>query len=239
MPKFNSYVPKIQQLAALEFNLDGRGAQDLLKAVRGAFREHLVSNGYSKSSLGPLTRKFTDAGRRSPPWEPTSSRVPGRPQDGADGNRRNRWLFPPTHKFYADEATATLVEVRFIGQTLAMQGAPKLPKNTIEESLNWLLDHPIEPGAYVDPIQVLPIELDNFVADPSSVQSGHLTPLDRGGRHEPANTFLMLKGSNALQGNLTVPELLTLLRHILESHEGKQQDQVEEEVSRLRQKKLI
>src|SRR5262249_46641843 len=59
--------------------------------------------GYDARKARGITTKFRDAGRRSPPWRPASARVPGRPQDGADGNRRNRWLFDEDHKFWADE----------------------------------------------------------------------------------------------------------------------------------------
>jgi hypothetical protein len=42
--------------------------------------------------------------------------------------------------------------------------------------------------------------------------------LDRGGKHEPRNAFLMLPRSNQLQGNMTVDELLALMARILERH---------------------
>ncbi len=162
--------------------------------------------------------KFRDAGRRSPPWRPTSSRVPGRPQDGADGNRRNRWLFKPAHKFYADEITATLVEVRYYLQLLSMNNAPPLPEDSVQESFMWLVDHKVEPSTYLDPIQLIGIDLHEFLEDLRFVQSGHLVPLDRGGKHEPPNSFLMLARSNQLQGNLTLEELLNLMEQILVKH---------------------
>jgi hypothetical protein len=43
-------------------------------------------------------------------------------------------------------------------------------------------------------------------------------PLNRSGKHEPANAFLMLARSNQLQGDLTVDELLNLMEQILLRH---------------------
>jgi hypothetical protein len=54
--------------------------------------------------------------------------------------------------------------------------------------------------------------------DARTIQSGHLHPLDRGGKHEPANAFLMLHRSNQLQGNLTVEELIALMDEIVKRH---------------------
>ena len=85
----------------------------------------LLESGIEKRKVTRLTTKFRDAGRRSPPWKATSSVVPGRPQDGSDGNRQNRWLFDPSHKFYADEVTATLVEIGYYFQTLSMKNSPR------------------------------------------------------------------------------------------------------------------
>lgn len=65
--------------------------------------------------------------------------------------------------------------------------------------------------------------MDEVIADAKIIQSGHIFPLDRGGRHHPSNTFLMLARSNQLQGNLSVEELLDLMKSILEKH-GKHVD---------------
>jgi hypothetical protein len=70
----------------------------------------------------------------------------------------------------------------------------------------------------------VPISLNSFIAEPRSVQSGHLIPLDREGRHVPDNTFLMLARSNQLQGNLTVAELLGLMEQIVERHRHNEPD---------------
>jgi hypothetical protein len=83
----------------------------------------------------------------------------------------------------------------------------------------WLVEHPVEPGKYRDPVQLLPINFRAFVEDPRLVQSGHLDPLDRGGRHVPTNTFLMLARSNQIQGNMKVAELLELMQAIVKGHE--------------------
>jgi len=185
------------------------------------FREVLVAAGFDERQILRLTTKFRDACRRSAPWKPTSSKVPGRPQDGADGNRINRWLLPKEHKFYADEKTATLTEIKYYYQALSMENAPSLGNKEFCKSLVWLLGHNIEPGAYRDPLQLVPIDLKAVIDDASRIQSGHLVPLDRGGKHEPKNTFLMLKGSNALQGNYTVDELLNIMEQIVNRHKAR------------------
>ncbi|QMU64968.1 MAG: hypothetical protein GKR88_12155 [Flavobacteriaceae bacterium] len=122
------------------------------------------------------------------------------------------------HKFYATEVMATLVEIKYYLQCFSMLGCPKLPNNDIKTCFGFMMEHDIEPGNYVDPIQKNPIRINEVIADARIIQSGHLTPLDRSGKHEPSNTFLMLKRSNQLQGNLTVTELLDLMQQILHSH---------------------
>jgi hypothetical protein len=128
-------------------------------------------------------------------------------------------LLPADHKFYADEITATLTEVKYYLQALSMEGAPALPPGTIQHAFDWMLEHPVEPGAYQDPIQLIPIELHRIVDDARLIQSGHYVPLDRGGKHVPKNAFLMLARSNQLQGNLTVDELLELMRTVAARHD--------------------
>jgi len=184
----------------------------------------LFSSGFPVRDVTRLTTKLRDAGRRSPPWTPHSNRVPGRPQDGADGNRRLRWLFPVDHKFYADEIQATLVEVKYYLQVLSMTNAPYLPENTIQEKFLWLVKHKVAPGEYKDPIQLIPIDLKLILKDLRNLHSGHLVPLDRGGKHEPKNTFLVLARSNQLQGNLTLDELLALMNRIVTLHNSKEAD---------------
>lgn len=209
----------IKLLAKDEYNISSENVRILIAAATNFFRLHLITAGYTEDQVRPLTTKFRDAGRRSAPWQPASKKVPGRPQDGADGNRQARWLFDPSHKFYADEVSATLVEVKYIFQTLSMHNAPALQPNTLQDSFLWLLKHKVEPGLYLDPIQIIPIDLKEFVATPRLVQSGHLIPLDRGGRHKPDNGFLMLARSNQIQGNQTLDELLQLMARILEKHQ--------------------
>jgi len=99
-----------------------------------------------------------------------------------------------------------------------MTGAPELPPDTIQDCFVWLVGHRVIPGEYFDPIQLIPINLLEVLEDARAIQSGHLIPLDRGGRHEPSNAFLMLARSNQLQGNLTLNELLELLQRILDRH---------------------
>ena len=192
--------------------------RELMTLITRVFREHLIENGFDERQITRLTTKLRDAGRRSPPWKPTSSRVPGRPQDGSDGNRISRWLMHPDNKFYADEINATLVEVKYYLQLLSMLEAPPLPGITLSTDFNWLIDHEVRPDAYLDPLQKISISLKEVINDARIIQSGHINPLDRGGKHVPSNTFLMLKGSNNLQGNLTFDELLTLMSDILKRH---------------------
>jgi hypothetical protein len=186
--------------------------------VSQVFSEHLVNHGYDKRQVVRLTTKLRDAGRRSPPWKAFSSRVPGRPQDGSDGNRTSRWLLPTDHKFYATEIEATLVEIKYYLQCLSFEGAPELPPDTLQDCFIWLTGHQVLPNRYLDPIQRIPISLNDVIVDAATIQSGHIIPLDRDGKHDVPNTFLMLKRSNALQGNLTVGELLDLMQSILHKH---------------------
>ncbi len=208
----------IRILAKAEYAISDENVRVLISALANLFKKHLLSAGYSQKKVNALKTKFRDAGRRSAPWKPTSSRVPGRPQDGADGNRQNRWLFEPSHKFYATEVDATLVEIKYFLQTLSMSGAPPLADNSIENSFVWLLGYPVKQGNYVDPIQLIPINFQDFLNNPKLVQSGHLIPLDKGGKHTPNNTSLMLARSNQLQGNQTLDEMLEMMNKIIRRH---------------------
>jgi len=73
----------------------------------------------------------------------------------------------------------------------------------------------------LDPIQLIPISLVEFIRDPKLVQSGHLVPLDRDGKHIPSNTFLMLARSNQIQGNQTVEEMVALMEQIVQRHKAR------------------
>lgn len=209
---------RLKQYASLEYSIADEDVRHIVSDISRFAKDHLESAGFPEKAVRAVRTKFRDAGRRSPPWKATSSRVPGRPQDGANGNRRNRWLFDSSHKFYADEVTATLVEIRYYLQLLSMDNAPPLPENSIQESFIWLTDHKVEPNKYLDPIQLIGIDLREFLGNTRLVQSGHLIPLDRGGKHEPSNSFLMLAVSNQLQGDLTLEELLDLMEQILVRH---------------------
>lgn len=208
-------------LLSKDYNLS-RDQEELLKnvklfypAVRVLFKKHLTSAGFNERNINAICTKFNDSGPRSAPWKPTSSLVPGRPQDGKDGNRINRWDLLEDHKFYATEIDAKLVGVKYFLQALSMEGAPPLPPNSIQNSFIWLLGHPVEPGKYLDPIQLKPISFQRLIENPRSIESGHLTPLDRGGRHIPSNTFLMESESNRIQNNLTLDELLLWMEKTL------------------------
>jgi len=193
--------------------------QALIKSLTAYFTRACHSAGFSEQGTRAITTKLRDAGRRSAPWKPTSSRVPGRPQDGSDGNRILRWSLPTDHKFYADEVTATLVEAKYYLQCLSMEDSPLRDGERIFDAYTpWLIENRVVRGEYRDPVQLTVISFREFINEPRLVQSGHLHPLDRGGRHTPENTFLMLARSNQLQGNLTVRELLELMEQILRRH---------------------
>jgi hypothetical protein len=191
-------------------------ARRLIKLWSELFRKLLIANGVEARQVTRLTTKFRDAGRRSPPWQPGSETGKRRPQDGADGNRRNRWLFEKAHKFHADEVTATLTEVRYFLQTLSMKGAPEIPGGRLETKYMTILGHPLKPGMFLDPLQKIPVEFKKFSKNPRYVESGHYIPLGKGGRHTPDNATLMLRDSNRLQADLTLDELLEIMAGILE-----------------------
>lgn len=212
-------IAVVQEIAPLQYALSAEQSQRLINAVIAIFNHACRAADVDERALRAITTKFRDAGRRSAPWQPASSRVPGRPQDGSDGNRINRWLMASDHKYYAPQEVATLVEVKYFLQALSMEGAPATPAAEALALFHpWLIEHPVSAGAYVDPVQLIPISFDEFVKDRRLVQSGHLRPLDRGGKHHPSNTFLMLARSNQLQGNLKVSELLELMSSIVAKH---------------------
>lgn len=211
-------LAKIKALAEKQDNISIDEVRELMGLISRTFRKHLLDHHCDGRKIKRLTTKLRDAGRRSPPWKPHSGRVPGRPQDGADGNRINRWLLDTDHKFYADEITANLVEIKYYLQCFSMSDFPALPNDSIQKAFSHLIEHDVAEGLYLDPIQKIPISINEVLNDASIIQSGHIVPLDRGGKHEPSNTFLMLKRSNQLQGNLTVNELLNLMERILQSH---------------------
>jgi hypothetical protein len=221
MQKFKKSLDKISHLAKLKFDISEQEARELISEITTIFNKSCADFGYDKRQILRITTKMRDAGRRSPPWKPTSSRVPGRPQDGSDGNRIKRWLMTPDHKFYANEIDATLVEVKYYLQLLSMDDAPALPQNTLQKVFDWLVEHDVTPNSYLDPIQLIPISLKDVMNDARTIQSGHLHPLDRGGKHIPKNAFLMLHRSNQLQGNLTLDELVALMNEIVKRHANK------------------
>ncbi len=190
---------------------------ELYSAGRSLFRALLRRDGVSERVILALLTKFNDAGPRSAPWKAVSSKVPGRPQDGKDGNRMRRWEFPVDHKFYSTRKDGTLVAIKYMFQALSMTGAPETPA-AVSERFSWLVGHDVRPGAFLDPIQKIGVRLADVVENPQIITSGHIVPLDRGGRHVPSNTSLILKRSNDLQGNNTMDELLELIKGILVRH---------------------
>lgn len=201
-----------------ENDIDDEKVRKLIELSRYIFRETCKLQERDKRKITALLTKFCDAGRRSPPTAAFSKVVPGRPQSGADGNRIKRWLLDKEHKFYATEVDATLVEVKYILQALSMVGAYEFPDTLLSDSFEWLTGHKIQPSNYLDPIQLTPISLDEFFETPRMIQSGHIIPLDRGGKHVRQNAFLMLARSNQIQGNNSVPELLQYMTDVLDRH---------------------
>ncbi|PSV05929.1 hypothetical protein [Photobacterium leiognathi] len=216
----SDYKLIIPHIAQMQFEINEVYARCLIRLVSNLFKVRAFLDGYDPRKVEAIMRKLRDAGRRSAPWKPTSSKVPGRPQDGADGNRTLRWLLPEGHKFYASEVIATLVEVKYYLQIFSMANGPDVSDYNIEQVFTpWLIENPIKKGLYVDPVQLDVIDFNNFIEEPRTLQSGHIYPLDRGGVHHPSNTFLMLFRSNQIQGNLTVNELLGLMRDIVKKHD--------------------
>ena len=95
----SNQIQIIKTLAQHEYDISEDDVRILISEIISLFKTHLISAGYSAKNIQTLITKFRDAGRRSAPWQPASQKVPGRPQDGADGNRRLRWLFESEHKF--------------------------------------------------------------------------------------------------------------------------------------------
>jgi len=211
-------LARLINLAEKRLDLETAEVVQMWKLLKELSNEMLLGAGFSEKDVKAMHTKFNDAGRRSAPWKAFSQKVPGRPQDGKDGNRMNRWLFEPTHKQYATEKDATLVQIRYYLQALSMTSAPKLPESELQTAFKWLAGHLIEPGAYQDPIQLIQIDLKTSLQEPRSINSGHLVPLDRGGRHVPENAFLMLHRSNQMQGNMSVTELIELMSQIVQRH---------------------
>lgn len=209
---------RIVDLAELGASLDIGGIRELIGYFPTFFRAATSRSGHGDDTGKKLATKFRDAGRRSAPWRAFSSTVPGRPQDGADGNRISRWLLPENHKQYATEIDASLVEIKYYLEALSFDGAPVIAHDRFPHIWGWLVDHPVSPGSYLEPIQLRSVDFSAVAASPRLVTSGHLVPLDRGGRHVPGNTFLIYERSNQLQGNQTLDEFLVVCDQIVLRH---------------------
>lgn len=210
---------KLSQLGAIgRENLTDDEVTEAIQLLPTFYRALLTQSGFDDRPARALTTKFRDAGRRSAPWKAFSSKVAGRPQDGADGNRINRWLLPEDHKQYATQREATLVEIAFYMQALAFKDSPKVPHEKFSEHWEWITGHPILPGYFKDPVQLRDISILKVIENPRMITSGHITPLDRGGKHEVGNVFLVLHRSNQMQGNMTLPEFLQLSDYIVKRH---------------------
>lgn len=211
----------IQQAAFLldkynQSNLAVEEVRRLIVMVTEIFSRTTIDAGFEKDPINKIITKFRDGGRRSPPWQPGSETGARRPQDGADGNRQSRWLFAPTHRYYADEITATMTEVRYFLQALSMSESPPLLDGSLDDPASVLLRHEFGPERFLDPIQVVPISLVAFADNRRYVEVGHIVPIGRGGKHNPENATLMLRESNRMQNDMTIPEFMTMIKGILE-----------------------
>ena len=190
----------------------------LLLKVRKLFMDFLIQSNIDERSVEAMLRKFNDAGRRSPPWQTCSETGHRRPQDGADGNRRNRWEFDPSHEFYATKSMGCLVEIRFVLQTLSMINAPELPTDDLKDSFIGVLGHKLEPGQFFDPLTKESPDFNRFVEDRRYLESGHIVPHARGGRHDYRNATLMLRDSNRQQADFTIDECVERMARIISNH---------------------
>jgi hypothetical protein len=102
-----------------------------------------------------------------------------------------------------------------------MSNAPAVPSEKFNIEFSWLTGFKIEPGSYQDPVTLMPVDFFEVVAEPRNITSGHIYPLDRGGKHVPENTFLITRTANMLQGNNTVPELLEIMEGIVARHKAR------------------
>ena len=62
------------------------------------------------------------------------------------------------------------------------------------------------------------IDFAEFVRDRRYLESGHIDPHGRGGRHNYNNATLMLRDSNRQQADLTINECLENMARILRNH---------------------
>ncbi|MCH7969308.1 MAG: hypothetical protein IH841_08720 [Thaumarchaeota archaeon] len=193
-------------------------AYEILMESRKLFKGFLLFNGIKERIVDSMLRKFNDAGRRSPPWLAGSQTGNRRPQDGADGNRRNRWLFPKTHDYYATKSMGCLVELRFVLQTLSMLNAPKLPSEILKNSFVTILQHELMPRNFLDPLTKQSPDFNKFVKDRRYIESGHVVPHAKSGKHNYKNATLMLRDSNRQQADYTIDECIRNMVLVLSNH---------------------
>lgn len=193
-------------------------AYGILMKVRKLFKSVLLQAGIDETVLKSILTKFTDSGRRSAPWRDGSETGHRRPQDGADGNRQNRWLFDPAHEYYATKSMGCLVEIRFILQTLCMQNSPQLPSDILKDSFNGILGHDLTPGKFLDPLTKESPDFNEFVRDRRYIESGHVIPHARSGKHNYKNATLMLRDSNRQQADYTIDECIQNMALVLSNH---------------------
>ncbi len=193
-------------------------AKELLMKVRKLLKDSLTEHGFESRVIEAILRKFNDSGRRSPPWQQGNEDGHRRPQDGADGNRQNRWLFPEDHPYYATQSMGCMVEIKFVLQTFSMINIPNLPSDVLTNSFTGLLGHELSPGQFLDPLTGGQINFAEFAIDRRYLESGHINPHGRGGRHDYNNATLMLRDSNRQQADLTIDECIENMAIILRNH---------------------
>lgn len=187
----------------------------LMERVPRLFRLICKEAGYDQKKIQAVITKFRDSGRRSPPRSAFSKKGPGRPKDGKDGNRANRWELQSDHKYYATKRDAQLVEIKYYLQALSFEEAPTVDHPGAAGAFTWLLGHELKSGEYNDPILLRTPNFKVFLQKPRLMTSGHLVPLARGGMHQPGNTYLMLDRANTMQNDLTFDEFMAVIDDIL------------------------
>lgn len=194
--------------------------ETIMEKIPRFFRAHCTEAGYDKKKVNAVVTKFRDSGRRTPPTSAFSMKGPGRPKNGADGNRTLRWKLPSDHKFYAVKRDAELVEIKYYLEALSFEEAPEIEHPGAAGAFTWLLGHELRSGEYKDPILLRSPNFKVFLQTPRLMTSGHLVPLARGGKHQPDNTYLMLDRANTMQNDLTFDEFMAVIDDILNRQRG-------------------
>jgi len=208
MNEINQIVTNLGLNAANFQEPSDEDAYELLMKVRKLFRDLLRENDIPEEVIKSMLTKFNDSGRRSPPWQ----------EGNEHGNRQNRWLFANNHPYHATQSMGCLVEIKFVLQTLSMRNAPNFPSDLLRNSFTEILNHELVPGTFSDPLTGDILDFNEFANDGRYVESSHITPHARGGRHSYENSTLMHRDSNRLQADLPIGECLDYMVRILRNH---------------------